>query len=105
MSINSYPVNNDKGEISQAALNRLGDFYAKNFPPGTEITDPFLADVKVALTQAMIAFGSLQAVAQGVFTSCEHEDQYASGVVHPSHRIYTPAEAMKQQLVTIRSLG
>ena len=86
MSINSYPVNNDKGEISQAALNRLGDFYAKNFPPGTEITDPFLADVKFALTQAMIAFGSLKAVAQGIFTSCGHEDQHASGVVYPSHR-------------------
>lgn len=100
-----YPVEGENGKVATAALNRLGDFFAKTYPNLDEVDDPFLKDVLTVAIQANLAVHSLKAIAGGVFTSCEHEPKYAGGVVDKGNRIYTPAEGAHNQLNHIRSLG
>jgi hypothetical protein len=60
--------------------------------------DPMMRDIFLIMYQLNMATASLEGIAQGTFTSCEHESQYAGGVVSSGNRIYTPQEGAMNAL-------
>jgi len=84
-------------------IERLKDFIAATAGRDSEgnlnpIEDPLLKDVAVLVQRYATIMATMSVIADGKFTSTDTEPQYASGVVHPSYRIFTPQEAAKQAL-------
>ncbi len=92
MTVDNYPIENPAGEVDSDAFHRIATFLNAKIAKG-EVNSQFDRDMVMVMVQMTQALGTLKTIAQGHYTSCAHESQYASGVVVDSHRIFTPQEA------------
>lgn len=92
-----------------AAMDRMRDYFADRYGHAKDGSlnpeykeDPMMKDIFLIMYQANVATAALEAIAQGAFTSCEHESQYAGDIVSNGNRIYTPQEGALNALKTMK---
>lgn len=66
--------------------------------------DEFIGDIRLVSVCYSHLLLAVKMIADGKYSSCAHEAQYAGGVVSEGNRIFTPAEGASNVLKTVKEL-